>query len=480
MQPNVTRLLRALAREGLLVHRTPSGDAWVVRHKGSPNAPDAEILLPPDLPLEAKAVAQLCDLAGVSHPDGGRACRACATPDFHPGDSGVAIGSVLETEDLLVPQAVGVDINCGMRLHTVDLTVDRFLSRKEKLLERLKGDYLLGTRDIVLSGAAMSGALTEGLPGFLQATRGQAMGALARVDLGVIEDELPRVHLGGALQGDLRWAPHALVGTDDVRDEGLATIGRGNHFAEVQVVEEVFDRSVAYRWGVTKGQVAIMIHSGSRNVGRYVGSQWEELARTRWPATSPYPKSRIFPISTRSQPELAAAYLRAEHTAANYGFLNRALLAELFRLRVSEVYGETAAPLLYDLPHNITLEENGRYVARKGACPAHDGQPVIIPGSMANGSYLCVGLGQDRMISSASHGAGRAIARGAMGRSIRDDAHREALGLSGVHCVTLHEERMVEEAPAAYKPIRPVIDAQIAAAVLRPVARLTPLVTFKA
>lgn len=480
MQPHMTRMLRAFARAGLHVRRSDSGDAWVVRLQADSNAPPAEILLPPELPLEEKAVAQLCHLASVAHPDGGRVRRACATPDFHPGDSGVAIGSVIETEDLLVPAAVGVDINCGMRLHAVDLDVDRFLSRKDALIDKLKGDYLLGTRDVVVSTEALRGAFLEGLPAFWEATMGAAQGTLARADLGLWADELDRVHLGGSLEGDASWIPEKLIPGGPVRDEHLATIGRGNHFAEIQVVDEVFDGAQAWRWGLKRGAVALMIHSGSREVGRSVGGQWEALARESWPAGVRYPESRIFPISLRSQPELAQAYLRAEHTAANYGFLNRALLAELFRVRLAEVYGEVGAPLVYDLPHNITLKEGDTYVARKGACPAHAGQPVIIPGSMATGSFLAVGLGQDRLISSASHGAGRARARGSMGRQIRDDEHRRELGLDGVTCLCLREERLVEEAPAAYKPLQPVIDAQVSAGVLAPVARLKPLVTFKA
>jgi tRNA-splicing ligase RtcB len=119
-------------------------------------------------------------------------------------------------------------------------------------------------------------------------------------------------------------------------------------------------------------------------------------------------------------------------------------------------------------------------VARKGACPAGADQPVIIPGSMGASSFLCVGLGNERFLRSASHGAGRATARGGMGRSVRDAAHRSALGLDGVECVTLREERRVEEAPAAYKPIGPVIDAQVEAGMIGLVARMRPVLTFKA
>jgi len=173
-------------------------------------------------------------------------------------------------------------------------------------------------------------------------------------------------------------------------------------------------------------------------------------------------------------------YVRAEHSAGNYAFVNRSLLAELFRIRLRDVYGDVGAPLVYDLPHNITVKENGKWVSRKGACPAHVGQPVIIPGSMGSPSYLLVGKGNDRFINSASHGAGRAVSRGGMGRFVKDEKHMAELGLTGVDCITLREERRVEESPAAYKPIQPVIDAQVSAGLVGVVAKMKPILTFKA
>ena len=117
--------------------------------------------------------------------------------------------------------------------------------------------------------------------------------------------------------------------------------------------------------------------------------------------------------------------------------------------------------------------ENGRHVVRKGACPAHDGQTVVIPGSMGASSYLCVGKGNDRFLHTASHGAGRVRSRNDMSR-VAD------LGLDGVDCVTPRPERRVEEAPAAYKDIDAVVGVQVAAGVVDVVARLRPLLTFKA
>ena len=235
-------------------------------------------------------------------------------------------------------------------------------------------------------------------------------------------------------------------------------------------------------WGVKAGQLAFMIHSGSRGVGKHVGAAWRDKARVAWPKGQPHPEEGLFALSLADHPELVAGYLEAEATAANYGFVNRLLLAELLRLRLRQVFGAgLAAPLVYDLPHNITLPAEGparRWITRKGACPADAGQPVIIPGSMGAPSYLAVGRGAPALLSSASHGAGRARSRFMMSNHTEQD--ERALGLTGVDCITLREERRVEEAPAAYKPIGPVIECQVAARTIDVVARLRPLMTFKA
>lgn len=477
MQPaNLARLVRALAREGLDVRR--DGPVWTVRLLSDPHAPPAEVLLPDGFPVEGKALRQLADLAAVHHPGGGRVVRAYASPDFHPGDSGIAIGSVVETDGMVVPAAVGSDINCGMRLHVADLGAERFLSRRDAFVHRLEGDYFFATRDVSLTAKAMRGLFRHGLPGLLSEVAVGPTGCLARSELDQLFREVDRVHLGGSLDGDVSWAPEDLVPEEGVvRDGGLATIGGGNHFVEVQVVEQVIDRARAWAWGVREGQVAFMVHSGSRHVGKYVGGWWRDKARDVWPAGLRHPKSHIFPLSLAHQPDLVREYLVAEATAANYGFVNRMLLAELLRLHLRALFGEVEAPLVYDLPHNITLPEGAGWVARKGACPAHEGHPVIIPGSMGASSYLLAGLGNPRTLCSASHGAGRARSRFAMGRGDWDDA---AMGLLGVDCITLREERRIEEAPAAYKPIGPVIECQQRAGVADVVARMRPLLTFKA
>lgn len=478
LSPN--RLFRALSREGMSISH--DGPVYTVRLPSDPDAPPAEILLPSELPLELKAVKQLMDVAAVQHPDGGRVCRVCATPDFHPGDAGVAIGTVVEAQDVLIPQAVGSDIGCGMRIHTTDLTEDQFLSKKTVFVERMKGDYLLGTRDVVMTSHAMKAMFHSGVPAWIQAFKQNPLGRIAQGDMVQMEVESSKVLFDGSLEGDVGWAPEKLVPDSGlVRDDGLATVGRGNHFVEVQRVEEVMDRRGAYQFGVRKGQIVFMIHSGSRDVGHYVGGRWRDKVREAWPKGHKHPLSGIFPLSWGSTPDLCRDYLRAENTASNYAFVNRLLLAELLRIRLREVYGQSVeAPLIADVPHNYTSPAGTSYITRKGACPAYAEMPVIIPGSMGTSSYLCLGRGNDRWLNSASHGAGRAVSRGEMGRTVRNEAHAQALGLSHVDCITLREERRVEEAPAAYKDISTVVGAQVQEGIIGLVARMKPLLTFKA
>ncbi|MGF1486282.1 MAG: RtcB family protein [Prochloraceae cyanobacterium] len=472
----LTRLLRALSRQGLEVKYQDR--IYSVRLNNSPIA--AEVLLPEDFPVEGKALKQLATLANINHPEGGKVIQARATPDFHPGDSGVAIGSIIKAERMVIPAAVGSDINCGMRLHVADLSLEEFNKHRDRFVELMKGDYFFGTRDVTMTAATARSMFADGILGWLDSMTPKPTGSVAKSDFTQLWQEVERVYLQGSMAGNIRHAPPELVPEEGlVRDGDLATIGGGNHFVEIQIVEEIEDPKRAYAWGVKLGQLAFTIHSGSRTVGKYIGGIWRDRAWKSWQVGLSYPNSRLFPLSTVANPELVKNYLEAEATAANYAFVNRLLLAELLRLRLRQVFGEIEAPLVYDLPHNITLPDDRGWIIRKGACPAATAQPVIIPGSMGSPSYLLVGLGNARFLSSASHGAGRAKTRFELSRK-GAAYNEESLGLTGVDCITLKSDRRIQEAPAAYKPIQPVIDAQVEAGMVKVVARLKPILTFKA
>ncbi|NVB36676.1 RtcB family protein [Pseudenhygromyxa sp. WMMC2535] len=465
--PKLERVIAALARRGLDVTR--DGSVWSLRAADSPDGVTAEVLLPDGFELSTKAADQLLRFAAACHPEGGEVVAARATPDFHAG-ARVPVGAVVATsEDMLVPEAIGTDINCGMRLHVVDLDLDRFLAHKAELIDDLRGDLLLGTRDLPMRVAALRALYEAGAPAWLEQVARDPLGRMRHAELDQLEAELERTHELGSFPGSDRWLPKRKL--DVVRDPCLGTPGGGNHFVELQVVEAVLDSAQAHAWGVREGQLAFMVHSGSRSVGVAVGEHWRQRARELWPEGLAHPRPGVFAIHG----DAARSYLEAMSTAANYASVNRLLLAELVRLRLRERYGALEVPLIWDGPHNLISVEAGRNVHRKGATPAHAGEPVLIPGSMGQASFLMVGLGSEQWLASASHGAGRALTRHAA-RHLDDDA----LGLAQVECVALHRERLREEAPAAYKAIAPVIDVQVEAGIVAPVARMRPLLTFKA
>ena len=213
-----------------------------------------------------------------------------------------------------------------------------------------------------------------------------------------------------------------------------------------------------------------MIHSGSRDLGFHVGGRWMDRARAEWPQGLRHPESSLYGLAG----PLAAEYLEAMGVAARYAWANRVVLAEMVRKELAELTGETRSSLVVDVPHNVVLQEQGLNIHRKGATPAREGDLALIPGSMGDSSYVVSGLGHADWLWSCSHGAGRRMRRQQM-RQLKPD-------VSGAswHCVTLREERRIEEAPTAYKPIGPVIEAQQQAGLIHGVARLRPWITFKA
>jgi len=462
---HLPRLRRALARAKIDL-RYEQG-AYHLRDERA----EASILLPPTLPLEEKAVKQLLAFAAVRTPGQEAAvCRACATPDFHPG-SIAPVGSIVATPaDVVIPAAIGTDINCGMRLLSTGLNLAQLAPHKCALLARLQAVLLGNERNVPSSTRAFKALFDVGPTAFIDRLR--PAGLWAAVDRDRLAEELARCIGLDELQGDARHAPtHFVQGREQFRDPCLGTAGSGNHFVELQVVDEVLDRHQAYAAGLKAGEVVLMIHSGSRDLGFFVGGRWMDRARAAWPAGLRHPESRLYAL----QGPPADEYLQAMGVAARYAWLNRVVLAELVRAELAKLLGAEGSRLVVDVPHNVVLQEQGLNLHRKGATPARSGDLALIPGSMGDASYVASGLGHPDWLWSCSHGAGRRMRR------------QQMRGLQGApgpggdwHCVTLRQERLIEEAPAAYKPIGPVIEAQTEAGLIRAVARLQPWVTFKA
>ena len=461
---SLNRLKAALHRQGIVMERDNG-----VFHLRNMEA-QASVLLPATLPLEEKAVRQLMAFAAVRSHDGAHGvCRACATPDFHPG-SIAPVGSIVATDaDFVIPAAIGTDINCGMRLITTGLTREQLEPCKAALIAALTRVLLESARDVPTHAKAFA-ALCEAGPGeFIDALPREGIWTWSGRER--LRRELDACIGLQEFSGSRAYAPDAWFNRDGIiRDPGLGTTGGGNHFVELQVVDEVLDREVAYRSGLVRGGIVVMIHSGSRDVGFYVGQRWMDRARAEWPRGVRHPESGLFGL----QGALAGEYLVAMGVAARYAWANRMVLAELVRQQIGLVAGHATSKLVVDVPHNVVLRENGLNIHRKGATPARYGDLALIPGSMGDASYVATGLGNSDWLWSCSHGAGRRIRR----REVRRMRERDASG--DWHCVTLREERRIEEAPQAYKPVGPVIEAQEEAGLIHAAVKLKPWLTFKA
>ncbi len=431
-----------------------------------------------------------------------RVVDVVGTPDLHRGDAGVAIGTVLGVDGAVMPLGPGPDIGCGMRLITTDLTpADLDLPA---LAERLRADLFLGRRDIALSRSQRLALLTEGLMGLFDAEdtrRGSGAAATsgslwAQFDRDETDWELDHCVDQGSLPGDPGLFMDDFVPA--TRDPITGTIGRGNHFLELQEVVEVVDRATAYAWDVREGQVVATIHTGSRGLGRAVGAHYRDRARASHPAGLRHPAMETYLLPTGgdpAEPTLGDRYLRAMGAAGNFAYANRFFLGLIVRKNLRLQRPGATTRLLYDMPHNFVAVERhqGRAVTvhRKGATrsfgptamslagtvQASTGQPLIVPGSMGAASWLLAGVdGNEHALMSACHGAGRAKTRGRMGGL--SDREFDA-SLQGTLLVYPGLERPKGEAPDAYKPIGPIIDSVVAAGLARLVARLRPLLTCK-
>ncbi|WP_412539015.1 RtcB family protein [Longispora sp. K20-0274] len=468
-----------------------------------------DICARPDVPVESSAVdeiltvlrtADTLDRLGAATGHTATFDRVVLTPDVHKG-AGIPIGTVLRTRGALIPQAVGNDINCGMRLETTTLTVDDVRPRLDSLERRLRHLFFEGGRAIALSGAHREALLRDGLPGLLAEPGRPADGiwsALRPGDLAAAD----RIHRASyptsTAEPFADWIRSA-GGTS--HDSIIGSVGGGNHFVELQYVAAVHDGPTAYAWGLTPGRVVLMAHSGSLSLGHQANASGADQARAAWPAGLPLPDNRILPMLLD---ERSAArrqrYLDAFGNAANFAVGNRFFLSLMMRAGLAAECGDLDASLVYDAPHNLLWPSDDVVVHRKGATPAGGysldapfGEPVIVPGSMGAASYVLRGQGSDRTLESACHGAGRRVPRGASAKG--SDAELDAF-LQEFRVVTPLNHRdpavnrrsdvmaawrrdLKQEAPWAYKDIGPVVSSLSGAGVAAPVAELRPLLTVK-
>ncbi len=452
---------------------------------------DATIFASEKIRLEAGAVDQLRDAAAMPS-----VARALATPDIHVG-YGVPIGCVMATRDVIVPAAVGYDINCGMRLITTPAEArDTDTAAIAEEIRRLipLGE---GKNNVRLRPDEFARVIERGLPALREIERDLGpFTEFRRPDEEVADAE--RTEDGGAMEGDAKAVSERAIQRGQTQ---LGTLGGGNHFLELQEVTSVEDEAAAARFGLHAGQLVAMIHSGSRGFGHQVGGDYMKLATRMHGKESPTGHLAFLGLD---EPE-GRNYVRAMRAAANFAYANRQIMATLVRGAIRKVLGEVELAMIYDVPHNMAKLEQHEvgqvWVHRKGATRAFPrermggtvhadvGQPVLIPGSMGTASYLLLAGARAReSLFSVNHGAGRAMSRSAAtGRSRRgkkraspgvtDEDFRRAM--EGILLIAGDRRRIKEEAPQAYKDIDEVIRVVAGAGLGRVVARMRPLAVLK-
>jgi tRNA-splicing ligase RtcB (3'-phosphate/5'-hydroxy nucleic acid ligase) len=468
--------------------------------------------------FEAEAFEQLFEFAdiaravedlGQASPDflGKDACieRIVLTPDFHKG-SGIPVGTVVRARNLVLPQATGNDICCGMRLLTTDMPVELLDGHWDEIRKRLRAIFFEGKRDIPMSPRQREAVLRDGLPGLVESAEdNQTRGIWSRFDARTQRDDLERAHGHGRLPTTRLFGFENFVrssGNVDGRDPQIGCVGGGNHFVEVQKVEAILDGVAARSWGISRGTMALMVHSGSVGIGHAVGGYFMDRARELFPTSVKAPKGGFYPLPIQGPlAHEGAFYFEGMGNAANFAFANRLFLGLMALRAIEEATGhKIESRLVYDAPHNLVFRDGEICLHRKGATPAggsvapdYLGQPVIIPGSMGSASYLLAGGGLTDALESACHGAGRSLSRGAASHVAEDVYHKHTDKLRIVTPVDpnstmmrqrpdilkKYNKRIMEEAPYAYKPIDPVIDSVVEAGIARRVARLLPLCTVK-
>ncbi len=439
-----------------------------------------------------KALEQVANVACLP----GIVQHSLAMPDIHWG-YGFPVGGVAATDadsGVISPGGIGFDINCGVRLIRTELDEPELRSRLDPLLDELFRAVPSGVGSrgrIKLAPDALEPVVTGG--GGWAVEQGYGWDA----DLEVTEE-----------RGRLAGADPATISTR-AKQRGavqLGTLGSGNHFLELQVVDQVLDPPAAEAMGINRlGQVVIFIHTGSRGCGHQICQDYlEEFGRA--------PVSRDIPLPDR---QLACAplasdegrrYLAAMACGANFAWANRQCITHWTRKAFAAIFGRTAEALgmrlVYDVAHNIAkLEEhlvNGSprrvCVHRKGATrafpPGHPevpatyreiGQPVLIPGDMGRYSFVARGTegAMKESFGSTCHGAGRRLSRTAAKRLLRGVDLVERLARSGIHVRVQNPRLLAEEAPDAYKDVAGVVAVTEGAGISRNVARLRSVGVIK-
>ncbi|MBI2167837.1 MAG: RtcB family protein [Candidatus Omnitrophica bacterium] len=436
-----------------------------------------------------KQVANVAHLPGIVK-------YSLAMPDIHWG-YGFPIGGVAATDPdesgVISPGGIGFDVNCGIRLVRTNLTEQDIRPKLRELVRQLFNH--------IPCGVGQSGAIRVGKE---DGRKLLVQGARWAVQHGHgAPEDLAHTEAGGVLEDA---DPDAVSKRAYERgSDQLGTLGSGNHFVEVQAVDTIFDEEAARIFGLEKGQITVMIHSGSRGFGYQICDDFLELTRralSKYHIEVPDVQLACAPVNS---PE-GRQYLGAMRCAANYAWNNRQCLMSLAREVFEKFFGRSwqdlGMDLVYDVAHNIAKFEkyrvNGKEkmlcIHRKGATrafgPGHPelpkdyqsvGQPVIIPGDMGRNSYVLVGTAQaaEETFGTTCHGAGRAMSRSQAVREARGRSIERELEAKGIIAIARGRKGLDEEQPAAYKDVNDVVEVVHQAGLAKKVVRMQPLGVIK-
>jgi len=416
-------------------------------------------------------------------------------PDMHQG-YGFPIGGVVATDyssGVISPGGIGYDINCGVRLLSSNIPFDEVKNHIQSLV--------IALNQHCPSGVGSEGGIHLTLQDLHEVCESGSEWALKK-GFATTQD-LRRTEEGGSILG----ADARLI-SDRAKKRGipqLGTLGSGNHFIEIDVIDSVYDEETARVFGLHQGNLAVMIHCGSRGLGHQVCTDSVQLfqqAIYKYGIKIPDRELVCAPISS---PE-GQDYLKGMRAAANYAFCNRQILAHLarraFEQELAGIVKNWQLFQVYDIAHNIGKIEDHNVdgvmrkvcVHRKGATRAFGpgteglpeeffktGQPVLVPGSMGTSSWVLAGTtaSMERSFGSSCHGAGRLMSRQKAKKTIRGDQVKIDLENKGIHIQAGSMSGLAEEAPGAYKDIDQVIEAVTGAGIARKIARLVPIAVVK-
>jgi tRNA-splicing ligase RtcB len=441
---------------------------------------------------EDKALEQVANVAFLP----GIVRASLAMPDIHWG-YGFPIGGVAATDidngGVISPGGVGFDINCGVRMLKTNLTYEDIKDKVEGLVYALFSDIPSGVGskgDIRVSAKEEKEILIKGARWAVEKGFGT-------------QDDLDCTEESGAMYGA---DPDAV--SDRAYERGKAqsgTLGSGNHFLEIQVIDQLYDAKICDALNLDLGQITIMIHSGSRGLGYQVCEDYTRSIMVhclqKYNINLPDRQLSCAPVNSSE----GRSYLAAMKCAANYAWANRQCLMYLTRLTFERVlatsWQKLGMFLIYDVAHNIAKiekhivegRERSLCVHRKGATRAipaghpdlpkrykEIGQPVIIPGDMGRNSYLLVGQdGAEETFFSCCHGAGRLKSRTTAARTIHADTLLKELKSQGIIVKASGRGTLVEEAPQAYKDVNDVVNVVHKAGIAKRVCRMRPLGVIK-